>query len=735
MHVFFQKAAPREPNCGTMTADPNSVPPSSSSLPVATTLHNNSPQLNGTTYFSSNSFNSRKTVQFTFRNVSASKLKAALVSIHAKQRLALMLALQWRSQTFWSLTGFGAGLVVVRLIFPHLRLFCVLQRLGLARIVAGTPATTRTLVIAEETTPPKTPQRKILYFDVDHDDRGELSSVEEVEHYEDDYDGDLNASDEEERDIMSDESPVLPRRLSSRRNIVDPITVQTMMDSAEPTSPIRSIPVERIGDSPTHPQSSVYYSSISGNASPVRAGSRQSTKRISVHFPIQPPSTHSSRPPSWHASPVLGPDILKTPTEGSFLTILAAQERRVLELKEELRRAEDDLTRMKNQWATHEMYKKQQQTRRVLPLQPLRTNLSLLDGSDDELDESQQALQREMDRRKVLLGGVRSSGRKVFSGSRHTRALSLLSPDKGNTPIPFTMESTGKKLSPPYNPRSALERSSTTPDMLIHPTNNKGGDIFNEIAGVPKDALFTAGKQMMGDMKDTFWTFVGDIRQVTVGSEGANGPTNHQPRPLGRSKSQRSSTSHDKRLARRSIGNGLITSQPRGHQAQMSYNSTAKDISSSFWRDHGILESPQAGLRRSAEASKRSKTKNNNTSPLSTPSKSLTPSNFEDSWDVWGTPTPVRVKPSMAPSLTTRTESHSGSNNSSVDLKSVGTSSVEGSVGSPQSSMATSDGWPPMLAKIAPDGIKSTALGLMADWERAIGGEDKENENNLTKLE
>src|ERR1700759_1202002 len=128
MLASCRHAARREHRCGTMDGGQKSVPPSPA-LSIATTLQNSSPQPHKTSYFFSNSFNSRKTVQFAFRNVSSSTLKAALLSLDVRHRLALMLALQWRSQTLWSLTGFGAGLAVARLVFPHLRLFCVLQRL------------------------------------------------------------------------------------------------------------------------------------------------------------------------------------------------------------------------------------------------------------------------------------------------------------------------------------------------------------------------------------------------------------------------------------------------------------------------------------------------------------------------------------------------------------------------------------------------------------------------------
>ena len=45
-------------------------------------------------------------------------------------------------------------------------------------------------------------------------------------------------------------------------------------------------------------------------------------------------------------------------TDTNFLTAIAAQERRVLELKEDLVRAEADLRKLKVQWAQHEAQKK-----------------------------------------------------------------------------------------------------------------------------------------------------------------------------------------------------------------------------------------------------------------------------------------------------------------------------------------------------------------------------------------
>jgi septal ring factor EnvC (AmiA/AmiB activator) len=65
-----------------------------------------------------------------------------------------------------------------------------------------------------------------------------------------------------------------------------------------------------------------------------------------------------------------------------FLVALAGQERRVLELKEELQKAEDELKRLKKQWAHHEAHKKKAEIRHVEQLQPLQTVVT--GGSSDE---------------------------------------------------------------------------------------------------------------------------------------------------------------------------------------------------------------------------------------------------------------------------------------------------------------------------------------------------------------
>jgi hypothetical protein len=155
--------------------------------------------------------------------------------------------------------------------------------------------------------------------------------------------------------------------------------------------------------------------------------------RFSMQFPIQPATREQSphRPTSSPTkdSTLAIPDARNGPTDTNFLTAIAAQERRVLELKEELQRAETELKKLKKSWANHEVYKKKNDVRMLSKLEPVSTAPSTPVSHEDE-DGSGAWLQQEMERRKALLSGTRTSSRTVFSGSRHTRTLSLLSPTR-----------------------------------------------------------------------------------------------------------------------------------------------------------------------------------------------------------------------------------------------------------------------------------------------------------------
>jgi hypothetical protein len=492
-------------------------------------------------------------------------------------------------------------------------------------------------------------------------------------------------------------------------------------------------------------------------ASPLRDRSTSAvdrpSKRFSVNFPVHP--SLPSRPPSWHTNPILSPEILASPTEGNFLTVLAHQERRVLELKDELRRAEDELNKLKRQWATIEVSRSQQHTRAEAQAQltPVQTTLSMLEGTHVEPLDSGSWIQREMDRRKNLVGPARSSGRKVFSGSRHTRTLSLLSPDKTTTPQQFPMSSPRKKPAglKLNTPLSAVERPTPFFDSTKTVVSPVKDDLFNELASTPKDAILRTGKQMIGDIKDGLWTFVEDIRQATIGDEAIHGtnPRTTSGTPGTPSVNRTGhKTVHERRLARHSTA--LATIQPRAAPHSMTYDTLLDGVQGAFWRENGLGidtgdENSTVVKPKSYHRKDDSRNATIRSSHRPTPQK---PKDIEDNWDTWSTPAKPATSSTASPisalsHIKSPSESTSSSDSTVATQDGSGPSSPNQTLTphtlTPKSashppnllepiedgrnSKRSSGVWASQLAKIAPAGVeqlKRTASQIMADWERGV---------------
>ena len=202
----------------------------------------------------------------------------------------------------------------------------------------------------------------------------------------------------------------------------------------------------------------------------------------------------------------------------SFLTALAAQERRVLELKEELQKAEAELEKLKKQWASHEATKKRNELRHLEQLQPLSTSSTGLPASHDE--ESTR-VNRGLDRRKRTTSSAKASQRTVFSGSRHTRTLSLLSPKESTAGSQPPLHGKGPLKHP-------LERANgAVVPTTVHElgTSTDGPNVVADLyKGPSREVIVETGKQLVGDFRQGLWTFFDDLRQVTVGDEAASSP-------------------------------------------------------------------------------------------------------------------------------------------------------------------------------------------------------------------
>jgi hypothetical protein len=484
----------------------------------------------------------------------------------------------------------------------------------------------------------------------------------------------------------------------------------TPLSASKPSPPVRVPSTPAPVRKPTMPSHSRSMSS----ADVVRQG-----KRLSLQFPIQPAAGSNSpsfsprsRPQSWVATPapIPSPEAV-SPPEPNILAVVAAQERFVLELKEELAKAEDDLKMLKKHYATQEAIKQRNDIRKVTQLQPLNTTLANSTPNQDEEVSSTLWMQKEMERRKALFNSTKTSQRKTFTGSRHLRTLSLLSPESTYSPSfpqPADVgddESTLGTMRPPPVPRSA-----TSPDIHNHVPVN--GEKF-EISGLnnaQRDALLRTGKQMATDFKDGLFNFIEDIRQATVGEDGvdeggagssgkgARKPSDNRP-PLQRAAS-----------------------------SMKSANAKTGDIGDDFWRQHGLSEPKTSPTNKKTHALKNTRT------PQKQMSK--TAEEFED-WDNWDTPNDKSVRPpsngevessdeseasspvSRQASSRTSTRYHSQRHDSKASSLTASSSAGLPDDAVPRDSKRNSIPWPD-LVKMSPTVLKRTASHLMKEWEKNL---------------
>jgi hypothetical protein len=366
------------------------------------------------------------------------------------------------------------------------------------------------------------------------------------------------------------------------------------------------------------------------------------------------------------------------PDDGyDFLRAIASQERKVMELREELTRAEAELVTIKKQWAQSEKSRKRAEINHVEPLVPLRSpefstpDPSSLHGREKSMSSvasstvSQERISRDLDRRSSVRAAapgtkIGTNGRRIFHGT-HTRTLSLLSPVTG--PISSRGEaglSEADRVG--RSPRSAtlpsVERNnaatmssqldeSQVPEHLL-------AQWRNTLPPPSREALVRTGKQMASDLREGLWTFLEDIRQATVGEEGISGtqtrnmsPSNSLAPPNGRKRdSLAKSRSRERLLADGKLSRSSSSSSSRG-RGPAAETKTGKDtkpaeISTSFWNEFGIDTPAQKSPIAPRTPSDNKATRNEATEAEQRDHRSNDSFDAEtedlDNWDSWETP-------------------------------------------------------------------------------------------------
>lgn len=434
-------------------------------------------------------------------------------------------------------------------------------------------------------------------------------------------------------------------------------------------------------------------------------GSPKARKRLTLHFPILSPNSPSERqftrsptpprPTSRQGSPGT-PSSDGSPTDStSFLTTLAAQERRVLELKEELSKAEVELSRLKRQWAQYEAGRKKDEMHQIERMRPLTAHSMHYEGVDENAGMTPAAALKASLENGTDRPFARKSTQRVFSGSRHTRALSLLSPNAYGSRFPRSPPREG--VTSPTIPatrghaKPGSEARLSTMSLGEHETSFSR--TYRMLAGpmsVPppaRDVFMNNGKKMASDFRAGLFTFWEDIRQATVGDEGVNGTEtrishkrsavkpgsspsqNHKPSKKNGNLSERRGTSTPKLQTTALTPDGRPTMSPG-----------AEGDDRSFWNEFDLetpaTKEPEKNVLKDRPARPKSEMK-------------PTVVDVDDNWDIWDSPVPSKGSPE-----TTRTRS---------DKK---------------RKPATGDGLPwPELKKLNPARLSRTVSDLVKDWD------------------
>lgn len=425
------------------------------------------------------------------------------------------------------------------------------------------------------------------------------------------------------------------------------------------------------------------------------------SKRLTLSFPIllptsqpdrhqSPSPNHTTPADSIRNSPRLHM-IAASPTDSNtFLTSLAAQERHVLELREELQKAESDLSLLKRQWAQHEAGKKKDELRHIERLQSLPiTHPAVMDGHVENGGTPAAVLRASLESgtdRPV----VRKSTQRVFAGSRHTRALSLLSPgamtNSSTQSGPFE-----EALSPRvtatdiHSKHPPLSRSSTR----VSAEQSIGfGLTYKRLAErrsmqpPAKDVIVNSGKKMASDLREGLWTFFEDIRQATVGEEGINGVETRTV-GTGRMRRQGPKRLHESEQSRIRAKNRDQVEEERQKEAATSITRSNTETpppgvknDKSFWKEFGLetTSSKNADIVPTCEQPK--------------PGLDTSLVDIDDSWDLWDS----SVLPHPLPNCSC--------------------------VATDEKNQPDNKGLPcPELTKATPSRLSRTVLDMMKDWD------------------
>ncbi|KAF3760311.1 hypothetical protein M406DRAFT_348565 [Cryphonectria parasitica EP155] len=467
-------------------------------------------------------------------------------------------------------------------------------------------------------------------------------------------------------------------------------------------------PAEELFDSPP--------SSFGARSTRSLSTTSRNSNRLSLTLPIALPTNAPSRPtpisttvPSFPPTPGDTPTV-RSPTDANdFIHAIAAQERRVLELREDLKSAEAELSRLKKQWGAFDSVRKRNA---MVNGEPLRPSPQSSPAVDDVEGKTRSV---ELDRRRTMLMSQQlskeattpTSGRRRVMRGGHTRALSLLSPTKPDEGFSLLDDALVRhkpavKDSEPHlqNVGRRHHHHHQHPPLAANGISKRATWTPRSSANSPSPGV----KQMAEDFKAGLWTFVEDLRQVAVGDE----PITGTPSGGGYRRVSGRQNESDRDTIRAS------SSSSRPHVGSIFSSNDHTPTPSTRFCDP-LSESDTANLGRPKRTNSK-RAKHFSWTPLTVDA-------FDDAdWSNWESP-PAAPSPRWSGTtvngdiITTAIPEGKGDENDSLKDKTSTPCHREPPESPPLSAVKIEE----MLKQLSPGNLKRATSDFMKEWEKSLG--------------
>jgi hypothetical protein len=364
---------------------------------------------------------------------------------------------------------------------------------------------------------------------------------------------------------------------------------------------------------------------------------------------------------------------------------------------------------LKKQWAKQEGEKKKRLDDATATTSPTAQASPLVALDDIDTSDATLRAQQALERRKSLLQKSKPSNRTVFSGSRHTRKLSLLA-----TAVDPKLSSQTMLASQdaPEHRSDDLDTNEVTSDSVAPPEHSgplsPGIDQAINLldSAMDHELIIRTGKKFAADFKDGLITFWEDIRQATVGEEATQTILPRKSSTQMQRAPRKQSSKNSLHSSRNSLASNADNKRSSAKSA--SKPSALPDLSdTTFWAENLPTSETVPTTPSTARPAK---------SAISPAVSRAVNIEEDDSWETWNdSPRQSRHSSDMASETYTAPSTVSASPRTSTSTNPDNSDFLDKDADADKDTIP----WP-ALSKLGPSALQRTASTLMREWEKSL---------------